>query len=161
MSAQNFLESVQNFDFGTQNWQTRHFFIFLVQFDKVFFFKYAWFMAIFVHTLAQNYIKKNSDRTKEFTFKMSVCYHRGQTWNLNSPYPPWWTQEDSYKMKLKVLFISAGQVSIKAVNLAKLRNLLLRGVGSFSNITIYWACSPYAPLMCDSYVVGFAEDCEH
>ena len=34
------------------------------------------FMAILVHNSAQNYIKQNSDRAKEFTFRMSetsVC----------------------------------------------------------------------------------------
>ena len=72
MSAQNFLESAQNFDFETQNWQNSHFLFCWYNLTK-FFVKYSlFFMAILVHNSAQNQVRLNSDRTKEFTFRMSA-----------------------------------------------------------------------------------------
>ena len=61
--AKKILESAQNLDFGTQNCQNRHFFIFLLQFDSIFQI-FLVFMAILVHNSAQKVNKQNSDRAK-------------------------------------------------------------------------------------------------
>ena len=53
---------------------TGTFFIFLVQFDKVLS-NLLGFIAILVHNSAQNYIRRNSVRAKQFTFRRSVVYH--------------------------------------------------------------------------------------
>ena len=53
-----------------QNLPNSRFFIFLAQFDKVCS-NLIWFIAISHHNSAQNFIKLNSDRAKEFTFGRS------------------------------------------------------------------------------------------
>ena len=51
--------------------QTGTFYIFFIEFDYFFYFNFV--MAILVHNFAQNYIKQNSDHTKEFTSRRSVA----------------------------------------------------------------------------------------
>ena len=59
------LKSAQFFDFGTKNWPNRHFFIFVVQFDKVLT-NLLCFIGVSVHTSAQNYIRQNSVHAEQF-----------------------------------------------------------------------------------------------
>ena len=61
----------RNFDFGVQNWQNRHFFLFLVQFDKVLM-NLLCFKAIKVFNSGQNYLRQNSVCAKQFTFGRSA-----------------------------------------------------------------------------------------
>ena len=73
MSAQNIIETAQNFDFGKTG-QTGTLSCFLVEFYYIFKNISHFFMAILVHNSTQSYITQNSDHAKQFTFRMSENY---------------------------------------------------------------------------------------
>ena len=60
--------------FQQPNLQNRQFFIFLAQFDKVSYFVLFGCIAISDHNSMQNFIKLDSDRAKEFTFRRFAWY---------------------------------------------------------------------------------------
>ena len=67
MSAQNFLESAQNFDLERKNCKPGTYLR-----RVLILFYICGFMVLLVHNYAQNYIKQNSDCEKEFPFRMSA-----------------------------------------------------------------------------------------
>ena len=78
MSAQNFLESAQNLILECKTKKKALFHVFGTICQRFFSSYIPCFMAILVHNSAQNYIKQNSDRAKEFTFRMSGLVHIDQ-----------------------------------------------------------------------------------